>query len=158
FKTLQIGQPLLFKLHYPDNYIAGGGFFRHATRLPASIAWDSFLEKNGAPSFDEMRRRIERYRGVPADPRADYTIGCILLQEPFFLPRSAWIPAPADFKKQTQQGKRYDLTIGIGRELWAQVLDRLQSRPISPELLTPERQMFREGVVARLRLGQGTFR
>ncbi len=27
FRTLQIGEPFLFKLHSPDNFIVSGGFF-----------------------------------------------------------------------------------------------------------------------------------
>jgi len=37
FRNLHIGEPFLFKLHSPDNYIVGGGFFSHSTILPASI-------------------------------------------------------------------------------------------------------------------------
>jgi putative restriction endonuclease len=70
FRTLKPGEPLLFKLHYPDNAIVGGGFFTHASLIEAGVAWDAFGEKNGAPSYPEMRRRIERYRRAPADPRA----------------------------------------------------------------------------------------
>jgi putative restriction endonuclease len=117
FRVLTAGQPFLFKLHYPDHFIVGGGFFRHATLLPASVAWDVFQEKNGAASFDEMRHRIERYKRVPPDSRAEYTIGCILLQEPFFFARADWIPVPPDFRKQTQQGKSYDLATPLGRGL-----------------------------------------
>jgi hypothetical protein len=93
FRRLSVGQPFLFKLHAPDNFIVGGGFFRYNTLLPATAAWEAFGDKNGAATFDEMRRRIERYRRVPPDPHADYTIGCILLQAPFFFDRQDWIPA-----------------------------------------------------------------
>src|SRR2546426_7691741 len=159
FRRLTIGQPFLFKLHYPDNFIVGGGFFRHNTLLPATAAWEAFGDKNGAATFDEMRRRIERYRRVPADPRADYTIGCILLQAPFFFDRELWIPAPLDFHPNIVQGKTYDLTETIGKDLWEKVLERVRAlehteRP-DAALDLP---MFREGVVRRERLGQGTFR
>ncbi|HEV8700659.1 MAG TPA: HNH endonuclease signature motif containing protein [Candidatus Polarisedimenticolia bacterium] len=159
FRTLSVGQPLLLKLHYPDHFIVGGGFFRHATRLPASLAWEAFGDKNGAASFEEMRRRIERYRRVPADPRIDYTIGCILLQEPFFFEDSEWIPAPLDFHRNIVQGKTYDLTDGIGKALWDQVLVRLRHQGRADgELGSIEQPMFREGVSVRQRLGQGCFR
>lgn len=157
FKTLAPGEPFLFKLHAPDNYIVGGGFFSHATLLPATIAWDAFKEKNGAETFDEMRRRIERYRRVPDDPRAEYKIGCILLLEPFFFESQAWIPIPADFHLNIQQGRTYDLTAGVGKGLWDAVLDRLhRDRPWSNVEIT-DQPMFREGL-SRQRLGQGTFR
>jgi len=137
----------------------GGGFFRHNTLLPATAAWEAFGDKNGAATFDEMRRRIERYRRVPADPRADYTIGCILLQGPFFFDRENWISAPPDFHPNIVQGKTYDLTTEIGKDLWEKVLVRLSTRrdtEDSAELVNLP--MFREGVIHRERLGQGTFR
>lgn len=90
FRQLSIGEPFLFKLHSPDNFIAGGGFFRHATLLLASTAWDAFGEKNGAASFDEMRRRIERYRRARADPRAEYTIGCYARMYTLSLIKATW--------------------------------------------------------------------
>jgi hypothetical protein len=34
FKALKPGGLFLFKLHYPENFIAGGGFFVHSTLLP----------------------------------------------------------------------------------------------------------------------------
>ena len=40
FKVLQPGEPFLFKLHNPDNFIVGGGFFVRYSALPASLAWD----------------------------------------------------------------------------------------------------------------------
>ena len=74
FTTLSPGEPFLFKLHYPDNAIVGGGFFTHASRGPASVAWEAFGGKNGAGSYEEMCRRIGRYRRTPLDPRGRYTV------------------------------------------------------------------------------------
>ena len=48
FRALQIAEPFLFKLHSPNDYVLGGGFFSHFTILPASIVWQAFGEKNGA--------------------------------------------------------------------------------------------------------------
>jgi putative restriction endonuclease len=43
FKSLQPGEPSLFKLHKADKrYIAGGGFFAHHAILPISLAWQTF--------------------------------------------------------------------------------------------------------------------
>ena len=159
FRALSVGQPFLFKLHYPDHAIVGGGYFRHASLVPMSLAWEAFGEKNGAPSLDEMRRRIERYRRVPADPYENYTVGCIILQDPFFFAESDWIPPPPDFHRNTQQGKGYDLDSEPGRQLWAAVRARLRLRP-SPEPVgrEPDRPMYGDPVLVRPRLGQGTFR
>ncbi|HEX5385515.1 MAG TPA: HNH endonuclease [Gemmatimonadales bacterium] len=157
FRALEPGQPFLFKLHYPDNFIVGGGFFAHASLYPASLAWEAFGDKNGAPSFGEMRRRIERYRRVGSDPHHDYTIGCIILEEPFFFRRDQWIPAPASFSANTVVGKSYDLREGESRRLWEDVMTRRQGSPLAVAgVSTPP--MFGDPIPVRPRLGQGAFR
>ena len=48
FQSLKPGELFLFKLHSPQNFIVGGGFFTHSTILPVSLAWEAFGEGNGA--------------------------------------------------------------------------------------------------------------
>jgi putative restriction endonuclease len=62
FKVLQPGELLLFKLHSPDNFITGGGFFTRFLQLPVNLVWDTFGEANGVRSQFEMRERIAYYR------------------------------------------------------------------------------------------------
>jgi putative restriction endonuclease len=159
FGTLKPGEPFLFKLHSPNNFIAGGGFFAHASLVPLSIAWESFGEKNGVASFVEMRRRVERYRRVAAQPHTDYTIGCVVLQDVFFLDRAKWIPIPSDFKLNIVSGRSYDLLSGTGKELWQSVV---AARAVSVrELPLPsiiEGPMYGDPALAKRRLGQGAFR
>jgi putative restriction endonuclease len=157
FRALSPGEPFLFKLHYPDNAIVGGGFFAHPSLVEASLAWDAFREKNGAPSYPEMRRRIERYRRAPTDPRATYQIGCIILVEPFFWPRRDWIPAPADFSRNIVQGKTYDLASTGGSRLWQQVMERLRAGRAG-RVAEPDEAVRRQPVEVLQRLGQGAFR
>ena len=157
FRTLKPGEPLLFKLHYPDNAIVGGGFFAHASLIEAGVAWDAFGEKNGAPSYPEMRRRIERYRRAPADPRAAYQIGCIILVTPFFWPQIDWIPAPEDFSRNIVQGKGYDLASPGGNRLWEQVMGRLRSGA-GGRVAEGNDAVQRQPVQVLQRLGQGAFR
>lgn len=57
FKAIAPGEPLLFKLHHPENYIAGGGFFVRYVLFPWSFAWEFFGPKNGTSTREEMRRR-----------------------------------------------------------------------------------------------------
>lgn len=155
FKALSIGQPLLFKLHSPNNFVAGGGFFAHFSRLPVSLAWEAFGEKNGAASLQQMRQRIARYRRE-ADTREDYVIGCIILQDPFFLERHAWVPVPSDFSLNIVRGKGYDLSVEPGRSLWSAVeMGRAVTGQVAEPRPTP---MFGEPALVRRRLGQGTFR
>ena len=164
FRALDVGQPFLFKLHSPDNFIVGGGFFAHFSLLPASLAWDAFKEKNGAQSLAEMRHRITRYRRTrDDDPRLDYTIGCIILQEPFFFERSDWISVPEDFHLNIVVGKTYDLSSSTGGALWAAVSSRLTagmgSRVAEPAVVAKEgSDLYGAPVFVRPRLGQGTFR
>lgn len=157
FRALSPGQPFLFKLHYPENAIVGGGFYAHSSLLPASIAWDAFGEKNGARSFNEMRQRIERYRRVPPNPREDYTIGCIILQEPFFFTREDWIPTPTSFAPNTVVGKGYDLTVLEGRALWDEVVARRAAQRHRFEEVR-QAPMYGDPRLVRPRLGQGAFR
>ena len=163
FKALQPGEPFVFKLHSPRNFIVGGGFFAHWSQLPVSLAWDAFGEKNGAASLQEMRFRLAKYRNVAEDPRTDYTVGCILLEQPFFLEEADWIPAPADWSRNIVRGKGYDARSGEGRRVWQQLeaavgLAALSAIPASP--YQPQRVAERFGgpTVVYPRLGQGTFR
>jgi len=157
FKAVSPGQPFLFKLHWPENYVVGGGFYAHYSELPLSLAWEAFREKNGAATYAEMRLSIEKYRSVASAARDDYVIGCILLVKPFFFDRGGWIAAPGDFAKNIVRGKGYDLTRGPGRELWEAVQHRLQAM-MPPDRIGEPESMYGDPVLVRQRLGQGTFR
>ena len=121
----------MFKLRSPDNAIVGGGFFERYSELPISLAWQAFGEKNGASSLAEIRERTARLRKHHPRPWEDYTIGCILLAEPFLWEERDWIPQPEDWAPSTQRGKGYDLRAEIGRTLWTQVFDRLRGTIVS---------------------------
>jgi len=101
FRALAPGDLFLFKLHWPHNYVVGGGTYTYAppTGLPVSLAWEAFGENNGAPSFERMLERIAKYRDAGRPGRAEYDIGCIILTDPFFFPEDDWIPAPEDFAR-----------------------------------------------------------
>src|SRR5437016_14041453 len=62
FRVLQPGEPFLFKLHSPENFIVGGGFFVRYSPLPASLAWEAFEGKNGVGSLEDRMVRGCRYR------------------------------------------------------------------------------------------------
>ena len=38
FRSLKPGEPFLFKLHYPENKIVGGGMFAHSSILDSRFA------------------------------------------------------------------------------------------------------------------------
>ncbi|HOO41627.1 MAG TPA: HNH endonuclease [Syntrophales bacterium] len=156
FQAISPGEPFLFKLHSPNHFIVGGGFFAHYTRLPVSLAWSAFEEKNGARSLAEMRRRIEKYRRTQPDKGADYEIGCILLEQPFFFRRNDWIPAPADWSANIVRGKGYDTATGEGKRTWDAISLKLSLSAISP--IEDGRARYGEPTVITPRLGQGSFR
>jgi putative restriction endonuclease len=157
FRALDPGEPLLFKLHSPENYIAGGGFFVRSLSFPWSFVWEAFGQKNGTATQDEMRRRIEKYRRSPVGPND--TIGCIILRSPFFFDESLWIPSPPDFALNIVQGKGYDTNTPVGKQLWDEVNARLQAQT-TPELAAAAEApaMYGDPTLMRRRLGQGTFR
>jgi putative restriction endonuclease len=158
FRALEPGGLFLFKLHAPHNAIVGGGIFAHATLLPVSRAWDAFGVGNGVESLAEMRRRIEFYRRAPVQTHEDYTIGCILLEQPFFLPPRAWALPPADWHPNIVQGKTYDLQAEPGRSLWRAVQEAARAAPTRGDQPSLDSTRYGEPVLVRPRLGQGSFR
>lgn len=156
FRVLQPGEPFLFKLHSPDNFIVGGGFFIRSSALPASLAWDAFEQKNGVVSLSELRSRIRKYR--PGDSTVDPIIGCNILIEPFFLPRKSWIPIPPSFALNIVSGKSYDSDTQEGAALWDAVRSSMHQKIRVAELTAPEGPRFGDEYLTRGRLGQGAFR
>ncbi len=157
FRAIQPGDPFLFKLHYPENTIVGGGTFLWASSFPLSITWEAFEQKNGAGTKTEMRERLERYRRTPGTGNEDYLVGCIILKEPFFFEEAEWIPAPADWRPNIVQGKTYDLAVEPGRQLWDAVQLRIQTA-WARQQVEPRPPMYGDPVLVRQRLGQGAFR
>jgi putative restriction endonuclease len=156
FRAVDQFAPFLFKLHHPDNYIAGGGFFVRHSFLPLSFAWETFGQKNGTPDFETLRRKIIAKR---KESTADPTIGCILLAQPFFFSREEWIPAPADFSKYIVQGKTYDMREEIGAHLWSQVRERLdRAHVLLEEQAAEDPARYGNPILINPRIGQDIFR
>ena len=161
FRALKPGEPFLFKLHSPLNYIVGCGFFAHSTILPSSLAWDAFGEKNGAFSLQNMRDRIIKYRRKTSDPFEDFRIGCILLEQPIFFDKSDWIPVPIDWSPNIVIGKSYDINSEPGKSVWNKIQLLISSRSdFEPGQLWVEEERARFGseVLIKPRLGQGSFK
>lgn len=158
FRVLEPGEPFLFKLHSPDNFIVGGGYFVRYSALPASLAWDAFARKNGVESVDVLLRRIRKYRR--SDDALDPMIGCNVLAEPFFLPRNFWVPVPAGWAPNIVQGRSYEVP-GNGAALWQAVLEAVaMGNQVYPPTAAAIRDAPRFGLdyLTRARLGQGAFR
>jgi putative restriction endonuclease len=163
FKALNPGELFFFKLRYPINKIVGGGIFAYSTLLPISLAWETFGRKNGANSYIEMRENISKLKVKKDNLEIDYKIGCILLEQPFFLPEEQWIPAPSDWSSSIVQGKTYNLSVEPGLSLWKQlhvntlISDVFQEMQI-PSGVQEEQARYGTPVTTLPRLGQGSFR
>lgn len=163
FSALAPGEPFLFKLHAPRNAIAGGAFFSKFIQLPVSLAWDAFKEANGALSESEVKARISKYRRAPIGLGEDPTIGCILLEEPFFWPQELWIDSTPYFSQNIVSGKTFDSTTQSDGKLWSAVLERLLAKEQrvpdpGPALTAVTSSGFGKPHLAFPRLGQGSFR
>lgn len=164
-KQLKTGMPVLFKLRKQfGGWIVGWGLFAKHDVLPAWLAWDAFEVRNGAPNFAEMRRRIERLRrdGGQRLSGGDYSIGCLMLAQPIFLPRERWVKPPADWPENVVQGKAYDLSTGEGGRVWRECRsDGPGDNPVAADRGRPPvfpGGRYGDPVLIRPRLGQGIFR
>lgn len=155
FKALQPGELFLFKLHAPVNKIVGGGVFAYASSFPLSLAWESFGIANGATTLTEMRRRIAKYRHAGADDRSDFSIGCRILTQPFFLDEHDWLPVPASWSDNIVSLKTFTTDNQEGLALWEAVTRRLS---VTPALAAEPGQRFGAPQLVVPRLGQGAFR
>lgn len=162
FHALDNGDPLesghlfLFKLKGSINKIAGGGIFIGYSKLQLSVAWSIFGEHNGAKSFADFSSSIRGYMNQDRAHSSDPHIGCIVLTQPFFWPKSLWMPPPADWSPNIVRGKRYTTETEHGRLLYAAVQERLHT-PSVPEFTFEERR-FGTPTLIQPRLGQGGFR
>jgi len=151
------GTPWLFKLHAPENAIAGVGFFKYYTELPIGIAWDWFETKNGARSLEEMLARLARYRRETVTVAS--TVGCVLLSDVVFFERSQLVKPPTDWRAQIVSAKKYDLASGHGASVWNEVTERItmtQPRTLVADLA--RREALGKPALYTPRLGQGEFR
>ncbi len=169
FQAVPVGAPFFFKLKARYGHaIVGFAYFVRWTVLPAWLAWDTFEEGNGAASFEEMTRRISRYRGE-RDPLGKFDIGCLLLAEPIFFSEQEWVQGPRDWRPTIVQGKGYDLAAGEGRRIWLDCYGRAQERrledandgsAVARDRASSAGSGRGRGAPAliRPRLGQGVFR
>ncbi|HOX15651.1 MAG TPA: HNH endonuclease [Smithellaceae bacterium] len=161
FTGAPMGLPFLFKLRRPYNHIAGGGFFVTYSRLPLSLAWEVFGQKNGCSSLDGLRELI-----TPLTPigRNDGQIGCTILANPFFFDKPAWIANPPGWSSNIVRGKMYDSTEATGAEIWRIVQARIQS--LHPEafsdnplpMVAATKEKYGSPITVRPRIGQSSFR
>ena len=176
FRALKPGEPFFFKLKSPHTVIGGFGYFAHFSKLPVSMAWEVYRGANGAASYPELREKLVRIRSrfrIRTEPKEDFWIGCILVNQPVFFEDHEFVRIPDDFTGPIVQGKTYDLTSGEGERIWYECLARAAKRPewIGPyadvdeeprygDLIAdlPLRSGYGEPALIRPRLGQRSFR
>jgi putative restriction endonuclease len=161
FRALSPGEPFLFKLHSPLNFIVGGGFFVRHSIIPLTLAWEAFEQKNGASDYISFRSAILQYRARIGKSVPDPLIGCIILTQPFFLERAEWIPVPADWKPNIVQGKTYDTSESVGASLWSTLesrLSRLEPKLDDVDAVAEDIERYGREYLIHARLGQGAFR
>ncbi len=163
FKVLSPGSPFLFKLKKPLNAIGGVGFFSSHTKLPISIAWDTFRNRNGCETFDEFSRMILNYRSDKYNINPN--IGCIVLTNPIFFREEDWIETPSNWANSIVQGKSYNTDEQIGNEIWRRVesLTNQYMREVETSLNPifieePGSPAYGNPILTKVRLGQGAFR
>lgn len=158
FRVLPEEGLFLFKLHHPNNFIVGGGYFVRHSFLPVSLAWKVFGRANGVESMAQFMARIRKYRreNMSHDPQ----IGCIILTQPFFLEEDDWIPVPESFKKNIVTGKSYESS----EQETAYLIDALRGR-IPADAATgvlnaaaEPAERYGNPLLVKPRLGQGAFR
>lgn len=158
FKAVEENEMFLFKLHSPQDFIVGGGFFVKYSLVPTYLAWDAFGIKNGTRSLKELNDRINKYRGRNNIVQNNPQIGCIILTEPFFFNEEDWLPVPNDWKSSIVQGKAYDTDTAIGQSLYNDVVDRLSEKHLKNKDNQPEKMRRYYDAVTKHRIGQGAFR
>lgn len=160
FKALNAGEMFLFKLHSPQDYIVGGGFFFKFSILPSSLAWDAFGIANGASSLLEFKNKVYKYKNTNRLSDPDPKIGCVILSKPFFFKEKDWIPVPKNWKSNIVQGKLYNTSETYGLMLFEQVTDIIKNKDVMQTFIKEDIIKTRYGkeLLIKPRIGQGTFK
>ncbi|MBI4879006.1 MAG: HNH endonuclease [Planctomycetes bacterium] len=158
FKAIEPGSLLFFKLKKPHYAIGGFGIFQRAEVLADWLAWECFGEGNGAATYEDMVRAIDRYRRAKTIlNEGARTIGCIILTGPIFFEPIEWVAQPRDWKRNVVRGARYDLTQGEGKRILEECQARAAARTPHSYVLEAVAAVG-AGRLIQPRLGQGTFR
>jgi putative restriction endonuclease len=152
FQVLPQNGLFLFKLKKPYYAIVGGGFFVSYSLLPIDMVWTAFGLKNGTENETEFIERIQKYKQKNHMSMDLPNIGCIVLTEPFFFNESDWIRPASDWNSSIVAGKKYDMAIGEGKRIYADVQDRLQRQTAQ----TFGERRYTESLTKH-RIGQGGF-
>lgn len=149
----------LFKLHSPQDYIVGGGFFIKFSFLPSSLAWEAFGVSNGASTLTELKNRVYKYKKTTRLVDPDPQIGCIIISAPFYFDEADWIPVPNDWKGSIVQGKTYSTSENQGLLLFEKVQHNLIKKGVSNLTeVNPFGDRYGKDQIIKPRIGQGAFK
>jgi len=151
FRAVEPGDLFLFKLHAPINSIVGFAVFARQVKLPLSLTWESFGQKNGVNSYEEFCQSILRYRNGK-QREIDPIISSLILTSPQFWNENDWIASPRSWASSIVQGKTYR----DGDQDFDYLLGSVKYR-ITPCLSTGE-DRFGKPILVQPRLGQASFR
>ncbi len=133
FRALKRDELFLFKLHSPQNFIVGGGYFLCYSNVPSFMLWDIFNDRTGALNEQELNERLKGSSGEENRDFSELNTGCIVLADPFFFKEEQWIPIPEDWNSNIGHGKVYNIYKGIGRELYAKLQQNLSEEALPKE-------------------------
>lgn len=158
------GEPFFFKLKAKYNHaICGFGYFAKYAKLPLWLAWDSFHEKNGCDTIEEMQNKIAIIRKSIAFKSSDLinNIGCILISQPIFFRQEEWISGPKDWSNANPRYTFYDLNVGEGIRIYNECLQKVSLREAMEgrtSKIIDEQPLYGKIQLVKPRIGQGTFR
>jgi putative restriction endonuclease len=160
FAALSPGEVFFFKLKAPYNAIGGFGLFARFAPLPVWQAWDVFGQANGTADEHDLLRRLARLSGERGSMTMDRVVGCVAITQPVFFAPDEWVGVPSDWARNIVSGRTYDLTQGVGVELWSTCLEQAARTHSAIEWTTEAIEMRRHGrpQIITPRLGQASFR
>ena len=155
-RRMDPGTLFLFKLHAPNNFIVGGGYFVRFSVLPCFLAWQAFGEKNGVTSRQKLIQRISHHGHNLHTSGSE--IGCNIINEPFFFPEEDWIPIPENWNPNIR-GLTYDTNEQHGAELLEAVQAKIARRTgTNAAVEEQDVEQYGKEYLSQVKLGQGAFR
>ena len=145
----------MFKLKRPNNHIAGGGYFTKYLELPVSLAWEVYGRTNGLNSYEEFLQKMQFFHKTNLEPN----IGCIILNEVFYLEDESWISMSKFWQNSIVRGKSYSSEKADGKY----ILDGLKLGEIFNQkqigaYVSESLEKYGKQISIKPRLGQNTFR
>ncbi len=148
------GTLFLFKLHAPNNYIVGGGYFVRFSALPCFLAWQAFGKKNGVTSLQDLVQAMTHDRHSRQNSGSE--IGCNIINEPFFFPEEDWVPIPENWNPNIR-GLTYDTNEQYGAELWEAVRIKIEQSTTTRAVENLDTEQYGKEYLNQAKLGQGAF-